>query len=173
MRLIANFKVPRVNLNRFRQVLHKQLSEALAQAAVAWLNATVTEIVPVYSTASRATFAPLASHVGYTLDLMPVAGAPNRISLGIANGTATWIADANAAKYSFSYATTLPHLIINEYYDATTFINPATQKPYFQLIHPGPYHFQEKGRKAFSDFASRIVLPGWGAFLDYTILRVS
>jgi len=172
MHISATFHAPRVNFARFRQSLHEQLSEALAQAATVWLQATATEIVPVWSAASRATFSPLASHVGYVLALSPVADAPNRIDLGIANGTGTFETDASQGLYRFTYSTTLPHLIINEYYNANTFINPNTGMPYFRLRNPGPYHFQEAGQRAFREFASGVELPGWGSILDTVTLRV-
>jgi hypothetical protein len=167
MRLSAQFQVPRVNISRYRQALHEHLSEALAQAGTAWLQATATEIVPVWSAASRATFSPLASYVGYVLSLSPVADAPNRIQLGIDNGQATFEADRDSGVYSFSYSTTLPHLIINEYFNANTFIDPLTGRQYFHLKNPGPYHFQEAGRRAFERFAANdIQLPDLTDFVD-------
>lgn len=172
MRLTATFQVPRVNFDRFRQTLHEKLSESLAQATAAWLHATATEIVPVWSAASRATFSPLASHVGYVLSLAPAANAPNRIELGIANGTGTFETDASQGIYRFSYSTTLPHLIVNEYHNANTFINPETGQPYFHLKHPGPYHFQEAGQRAFQQVAANIVLPGWGSILELVPIHV-
>jgi hypothetical protein len=167
MHLSAKFQVPRVNINRYRQVLHENLSETLAQVGMIWLHATATEIVPVWSGASRATFSPLASYVGYVLSLSPVGNAPNRVQLGINNGEATFEANPDTGIYSFSYSTMLPHLIINEYYNANTFINPLTGQQYFHLINPGPYHFQEAGRRAFERFAANdIQLPSWQNIVD-------
>jgi hypothetical protein len=171
MRLTAKFQVPRVNFNRYRQALHENLSESLAQAAAQWLHATATEIVPVWSAASRATFSPLASYVGYVLSLAPEGDAPNRVQLGLDNGNASFDVDRNTGIYRFSYSTTLPHLIINEYYNANTFVNPKTGEYYFHLTNPGPYHFQEAGERAFRQFTANIVLPGWHHILEIMQLR--
>jgi hypothetical protein len=151
MRLKAKFRVPRFDLARYKAALHEKLSEALAQAGCKWLY-TVEEIVPVWSGASRATLSPLASYVGYSLVISPVGGAPDRIDVGIAHGSATFEGDQERGRYSFSYTTTLPWLIVNEYYNANTFINPKTGQPYFHLRRPGPYHFQEAAARALQEY---------------------
>lgn len=172
MRLTARFRIPRVDFNRFQTALHERLSEALVQAAFKWLEATATDIVPVWSGASRATFSPLASQIGYVLTLAPVPTAPNRVDLGIANGTGTFETDAGQGLYRFTYSTTLPHLIINEYYNANTFINPKTGLPYFHLRRPGPYHFQRVGARVFRQFARTVGLPGWRDIVSITPVNV-
>jgi len=171
MRLSAVFQVPRVDWNRFRAALHERLVTALTDATRQWLQATAVDLVPVWSGASRATFSPLASYVNFVLSCTPAVGAPNRIDLGIANGTGTWTAGEIPGLYRFIYSTMLPHLIINEYYNANTFINPHTGLPYFHLTNPGPYHFQEAGARAFEEVAAKVQLPGWDAILTTTIVR--
>jgi hypothetical protein len=142
--------------------LHARLSEAIAQAGCKWL-VSVDEVVPVWSGASKATFTELAHQVGYPLSIGVSSTAPDRIDLGLETGTATFETNPATGIYSFSYETTLPHLIVNEYCNANTFINPQTQRPYFHLLHPGPYHFQEKGQKAFRDYVAHDFecLPDW------------
>jgi hypothetical protein len=171
MHLTASFKTPKVDFAKFRQALHDQLAETLAQAGMKYLMATA-ETLPTWSGASRATFTPLASHVGFVLSIAPV--AISRIDLGAELGNATFDAgETDPSLYTFSYETTLPHLIVNEYHNTNTFINPANGKPYFHLKNPGPYHFQSKGEKAFRDFASEVVLPGWGSILDWVQITVN
>ncbi len=173
MKLTANFQVPRVDMAKFRQALHEQLGEVLARAAVAWIHVAATETIPVWSGASRGTFSPLAAHVGYVLSLSPVAGAPDRVALGQGLGEATFdLGSADPGKYTFSYATTLPWLIVNEYYNANSFINPKTGMPYFHLKNPGPYHFQEKAEAAFRREAKEARLPGWVSIITVTHLSV-
>jgi hypothetical protein len=177
MRISATFQVPRVNLARFREAIHERLSEALVQGAFTWLATVVEEStsvgLPIWSAASIATFLPLARYVGMSLGSSPVAGAPDRTGLGIANGQATFDpGETTPGLYVFSYSTTLPHLIVNEYYNANTFLNPKTGEPYFHLHHPGPYRFQEKGEAAFLRFAGGVELPGWSSILDTVTLRV-
>ncbi len=149
--LKAKFRVPRIDLAGYKAALHEKLSEALAQAGCKWLY-TVDEIIPTWSGASRATLSPLASYVGYSLVIGVMSTAPNRIDVGIAHGSATFEGNRDTGLYSFSYATTLPWLIINEYNNANTFINPKTGQPYFHLTHPGPYHFQEAAAKALREY---------------------
>jgi hypothetical protein len=177
MHISATFQAPRVNMARFREALHEQLSEALVQGAFTWLATVVEEStsagLPIWSAASIATFSPLAHYVGMSLALSPVAGAPDRVEMGLANGQATFEPGTTTpGVYVFSYSTTLPHLTINEYENANTFLNPKTGQPYFHLHHPGPYHFQEKGQRAFLDFAKDVQLPGWSSILDTVTLRV-
>jgi len=158
-----------VNLNQFQQALHQELAKALVDGAKTYLETVapknMSEGIPVWSGASRATFSELASYVEYVISCSPVHGAPNRIALGTDSGTAIFEpGTVSPGVYSFTYETTLPHLIINEYHDATQWG--------FRLKNPGPYHFQEKGRLAFEQFASTVVLPGWGSLLDVVQLRV-
>jgi hypothetical protein len=173
MKLTGNFQVPKVNLNQFQQALHQELTKALVEGAKVYLEKVVPENkdehVPVWSGASRATFARLASYVEYAIAWGPVttpAGqAPDRVAMGLEHGEAVFDPGrSTSGVYTFTYETTLPHLIINESYDATQWG--------FRLRHPGPYHFQEKGRLAFEQFASTVVLPGWGSLLGVAQLRV-
>ncbi len=172
MKFKANFQIPKVNLSRFKNELHSHLSEKLAQAGAVWLQATAEGPVPVWSGASRATFQPLASYVGYVLSISPVADAPNRISLGVGSGTATFEAGTSGPGiYSFSYTTTLPHLIFNEYHNANDY--PPVNGHQFHLRNPGPYDFQGKGKRAFQKFArDEVGLPGWSSFIDVSTLAV-
>ncbi len=178
MKLKGTFEIPRVNFHRFREALHERLSDAIARAAFEWIRATAEgtraggPMVPVWSGASRATFSPLASEIGYRLLISPAGNAPNRISMGIAAGTGTFTMEPAAGVYDFTYSTTLPHLIINEYYNANEFRDPETGEPYFHLRYPGPYHFQEAGQKAFRDYAAQVRLPGWDAILDVTRRKI-
>ena len=171
--LTAKFRVPRIDIARYKAALNERLSEALAQAGCKWLY-TVDEIIPTWSGASKATLSPLASYVGYSLVIGVVAGAPNRIDLGLAHGSATFEANQDQTRYSFSYATTLPHLVINEYHNANTFINPKTGQPYFHLRNPGPYHFQEAAAKALHEYLTTELegLPSVGAFITTHVVEV-
>jgi hypothetical protein len=172
MRLSAVFQVPRVNFARYRAALQERMSEVLKQAAVQYLRATAEGKVPVWSGASRATFSALASHVDYALFIAQASGAPNRIDLGLAHGVGVFEIDATQGLFSFTYSTTLPHLIVNEYYNANTFINPKTGQPYFHLKTPGPYHFQEAGQDAFREATAQVELPGWEDIMDTTSIQV-
>ncbi len=173
MHLTAVFQLPSVDMGKFRQALDERLIRETAQGAVKWLTKVIEEAtprvgMPVWSAASRATFTPLASQVEFALAYSPVAGAPNRIDIGIGaspGDNGTFERGETPGLYSFTYSTTLPHLIINEYYNANTFLDPEG-KPYFRLKDPGPYHFQEKGKAAFLKYASEVSLPDVRSFVS-------
>ena len=161
MKFTAKFNVPKLDLQGYKQAAHRFFCWQLAQAARAWLYSTA-DTLPVYGGASKATFGPLASYAEHTLEISPV--GPNTVSIGAMNGTAEFKTDPNG-KYQFTYYTTLPHLIINEYNNANTFLNPKTNRPYFHLRNPGPYHFQDKGKAAFLRSMEAFVMPGVGPFI--------
>jgi len=175
MRFKATFRLPKVDISAFQRALDERLIRATTQGAVVWLTKVIEEAtprvgMPVWSAASRATFAPLASQVEFALAYSPVAGAPDRIDIGIGaspGDNGTFERGETPGIYSFTYSTTLPHLIINEYYNANTFLNPEG-KPYFRLKDPGPYHFQEKGKAAFLKHAGEVTLPDVPVFIAHT-----
>ena len=146
MKLVGTFKVPKIAPSYLKE-LHERLTHTLTEATKAYLN-TIVSIVPVWGGASRATFSPLASHVEMTLAIFPVAQV-NTIELGIGESTAEFI--AGPSEYSFTYNTALPHLNINEYYDANQWG--------LHLKQPGPYGFQEQGKAAFEAVVSEFEWP--------------
>jgi hypothetical protein len=147
-------RVPELDLEGYRTVLHEYMTQCLKEAAKKWLESTA-HYIPVWSGASRSTFSPLASHVEYALDISPVVAA--RVHFEMDYGTAEWTIDPNEGKYIFSYVTSLAHLIINENFDATQWG--------FHLHVPGPYHFQARGDMAFSMYAMGVELPDISRFI--------
>lgn len=143
MKLTARYQVPQVSA-LFRKELDEHLKHVLVEATKAYLHATV-DTIPVYGGASRATFSPLASEVEFALLISPV--VESTIAIGEAMGQARFV--AGPSEYSFTYMTTLPHLVTNEYYDATKFG--------IHLKSPGPYQFQERGQLAFWDTVSSLL----------------
>lgn len=166
MKLSATFRVPQYNINAYRAALKERLGEAIAQAVFIWLD-TVMPIIPVWSGASRATLRPLASQIGMNIALSPRAFI-NRESLGEASSTGKLNVDENAGIYSFSYSTSLEHLIYNEFNDANRFPDPTL---FARLLQPGPYNFQEKGAAAFEKFAAGVRLPDPNRSLTVRIVR--
>ena len=167
MKFTADLNYPRINLQKYKEKSHDFFCWCLAQAAREWLH-TTADTIPVYGGASKATFGPLASYVEYALAIDPV--GPNTISLGTMNGTADFRTDNG--KYVFTYYTTLPHLIINEYYNANLFLDPKTNRPYFHLTNPGPYHFQERGAKEASHSFSLLVMPPVRPYITVKSIKV-
>ena len=64
-------------------------------------------------------------------------------------------ASKETGEYSFSYSTTLPWLIWNEYHNANVEPDPTL---FGRLTKPGPYNFQAVGARAFMAFADKVDL---------------
>lgn len=148
MKLKATFKAPRINLTKYRKQLQTELGEALAEATFRWLSETADKI-PVYSGASKATFIPLANEISLQLAIAPI--VRSRIPLGLAHGDGEIITDPVSGRFTFTYYTDLFYLVYNEYHNANLVG--------FHLRNPGPYRFQEAGRKAFEEFSETVRLP--------------
>jgi hypothetical protein len=154
MRIKATLRVPRVDFAKYRRALQEVLGDAIAQAAFEWLGAT-TAVIPVWSGASLSTFQPLASAVGFSLSVHPVS-FQDRVGLGLSNATGEIVADSNTGQFTFTYTTTLAHLIYNEFNNANISPDPTL---FSRLLSPGPYRFQEKGLAAFKKVAEDVRLP--------------
>lgn len=154
MKLKATFRVPRYDITAYQQLLQDRLGRAIADAAAEWLGA-VMFLIPVWSGASHGTFKPLASQIGLQLVIAPRAFV-NRVSFGEANATGEVTMDAAAGRFTFSYSTTLAHLIYNEFNNANRTPDPTL---FARLIQPGPYQFQAAGEQVFREFAESVRLP--------------
>jgi len=64
-------------------------------------------------------------------------------------------ASKETGEYSFSYSTTLPWLIWNEYHNANVEPDPTL---FGRLTKPGPYNFQAVGARTFLAFADKVDL---------------
>jgi hypothetical protein len=153
MKWKATLRVPRFQKSRYRQVLHEYLSEEITKAAFVWLTAVLEEI-PVWSGASHATFLHLSREVGYQLVINPK--VISRISYGQSHGGGEITADPAKGLYTFSYETSLEHLIYNEFNNANIAPDPDL---FYRLIRPGPYMFQKKGFAALQSVAKGVRLP--------------
>jgi hypothetical protein len=145
MKFTADFKCPRIV--DYKSFLDKFMQEVLKEAVKTWLQATVIAEVPVWSGASQATFVKLATAVDESWPILPE--VPSRIPQGTSESTGQLEVTGN--QYLFSYSTTLPWLITNEYTDATQFG--------IHLRKPGPYDFQTKGVVAFLQYSDTVQLP--------------
>ena len=99
MKFTGTLVAPRIDMAKYRSVLDKHLREAIAQAIVGWLEATVLAEVPVWSGASRATFLALARNIEYNIPIFPV--APSRVDRGMSESSGSLEADAMKGRYVF------------------------------------------------------------------------
>jgi hypothetical protein len=164
MKFTAKFALPRIDVAGYRTALDKHMSEMSAQGLMVWLEAVLAEI-PVWSGASRATFVKLAQEIGFNLPVAPAAvesahglftSRIDRTAMGRAASDGKLTANKETGEYTFTYGTTLPWLIWNEYHNANVDPDPTL---FYRLLNPGPYNFQIVGARAFLDFASKVNLP--------------
>ena len=164
MKFKPRFKKPRINTRAYRAALHKEMTRALAEATQNWIRAA-TEIIPVWSGASVATFLPLLEEIqGATLNLTisPASTAFDGVPDGRSASKGSFTADASSGTYTFSYHTDLAHLLYNEVNNANA--NPEEAGLFARLIHPGPYNFQERANERFRE--TKPNLPNPFEFLD-------
>jgi hypothetical protein len=158
MKFTAQFSIPRIDVAAYRNALDSHMKAAVAQGLMEWLEAVLAEI-PVWSGASRATLVKLAQQIGYGLPIAPAATATgeriDRTWMGMAQSDGTLTADKEAGAYTFTYSTSLPWLIWNEYHNANVEPDPTL---FYRLIEPGPYNFQVTGARAFLRFAENVRL---------------
>ena len=151
MKFTAKLLAPRLDLSGYNKSLHQHMLEQISQALSLWLDAVLMEI-PVWSGASRATFVKLAQAIGYNIPIVPV--TQSRVGEGM--GASAGNVETEKGRYVFSYSTSLPWLIWNEYNNANVDPDPTL---FYRLIKEGPYNFQMKGSLAFLRFASTVDLP--------------
>ena len=152
MKFTAQFSIPRIDVAAYQSALHAHMSDMIAQALMAWLEAVLAEI-PVWSGASRATFVKLADSISYSIPIAPT--VMDRTGRGEASSDGGVVANKETGEYSFTYSTTLPWLIWNDYHNANVEPDPTR---FGRLIKEGPYNFQVVGARAFLAFADRVDL---------------
>jgi hypothetical protein len=168
MKFTGTLVAPQIDLQKYTRILSDELLDRLSYAAFEWLDATAATI-PQWSGASAATFLHLAREIGYSLSIDQAPGAPNRISRGLRESKGEFTIERDQGRVSFTYSTTLAHLIYNEFNNANLHPDPTL---FFRLINPGPYRFQERGRAAFQRVAASVRLPNPFKSLKITRIRV-
>lgn len=156
--------------------LNAILEREIKRAATVWLNTAVLLVIPVWSGASHATFLKLARAVGAPLSItgIKVTNSENSRAVGPRIGfqqSEGKVSSVSNGKVSFTYGTTLFHLVFNEFNDANQ--DPVAGRLFSRLIEPGPYNFQEAGRSAFEGYArTAIELPSPWRHVKTPILRI-
>jgi ribulose kinase len=154
MRFRTKFRTIELNLQREVARIDKVVEEATLTAASLWLG-TVTGIVPVWSTASHATFVKLATAVGFQMGPLRVSNtAHDRYMLGFMESQGGLRRPQKGSMYFF-YGTTLRYLAFNN----ENVAYPGVGGVKTGLIEPTPYKFVEAGQNTFEDFAKTVQLP--------------
>lgn len=144
MKLTANLAIPTLDLKAAQHALDEEYKSILIEGVREWVM-TVESIVPNWSGESRASLRALAEQVGIFVSASPVAGAPNRVAKGEAEGEAKITTDHY--EYYFYWKSSVFHLIYNESNNANAVG--------FHLIQPGPYHSMAAAQSAFEKITNQ------------------
>ena len=163
MKFTVRFKAPSIRVNAWTTKLDSVLDKQIEKAATVWLNATVLLAIPVWSGASRATFLKLARQVGFPLTITGIKASSKGYTaagkagprLGFQQSQGEVSRGSRPGVYTFTYGTTLFHLVFNEFQDANA--SPRAGRLFSRLTEPGPYNFQEIGKDAFEDYVKDAV----------------
>jgi len=159
MKFLPKFTAIELDMNAYKQRLHSYMLDWLKQAGIEWLHATVLAVIPTWSKASRATFQKLAGELGTVIPYGPQKSRKDREALGLSTSTDSGLElDPKSYRWHFKYHSTLRYLAYNEYNRVVYGVAPNVFSPH-GLNHPTPYHFQEKGLRAFEDFIRFSELP--------------
>lgn len=159
MKFTHSFTAPELDLGAYKRNLNDYMMDWLKQAGVQWLHATVMAVIPTWSKASRATFQKLARELGTAVPYGPQRSRKDRESLGLATGNQSGVEpDPNNYRWHFKYHSTLRYLAYNEYNRVVYGVAPNVFSK-SGLRAATPYHFQEKGKRAFEEFVRFTELP--------------
>jgi len=159
MRFTPNFTAFDLDIAGYKRHLSDYMEDWLKQAGREWLQATVLAVIPTWSKASRATFQKLANELGMVIPYGPQLSRKDRTALGLSTGSGSGLElDPGASRWHFVYNSTLRYLAYNEY-NRVVYGQAPNVFSRKGLRNPTPYHFQEKGQKAFEDFTRFTVLP--------------
>jgi hypothetical protein len=158
MKFTVRFQAPKISLSSWLSDLDTELGGQIEKAAHVWLNATVLSLIPVWAGSSRGTFLKLAQEVNFPLTITGIkSSASGFIAAGKAGpriGFQQSRGEVNKGDrpglYTFTYGTSLFHLVYNEFNDANS--SPQAARLFAQLKQPGPYNFQEIGKDAFEAY---------------------
>lgn len=144
-----------INTGEWLTLMDRRLSTHINRSAARWINSIVFSVIPIWSGASRATFVKLAREVNFPLSIGSASptssGSDVSPMLGFRQSSGEVEKNKSLGLYTFTYSTTLFHLVFNEQYDANS--DKKAGKVFSELLNPGPYNFREVGREAFETYA--------------------
>lgn len=152
MRFKFTGKTIGLDVDYYIRVMADYLEQELRTAAVAWLNATVLSVIPVWSGASAGTFIKLAQSVGF-----PLAAQGGGARLGMSQSEGRLELRPHDGVFQMVYQSDLWHLVYNEHNDGNA--NKEQARVFYRLLQPGPYNFQALGAAAFLESIKGVTLP--------------
>lgn len=171
MRIKAKLRSPRIDLTKYVKALESKGRETISLAMFEYVT-TYLSVIPVWTGASALAIQKVANLVGMPIvvSASPVlANRPGLISSSRAEADATSDGRLEVAggKFSFTFSTSLPHLVYNEYHDANA---EGAPELFSQLINPGPYDFQGQTSQAVQEVFKRFAPPDLAA--TFTLRRI-
>ena len=106
MPLHAIVRYPRPDIDRTTDEIHRVMSELAVDAAKTFVFAT-TDIIPVWTGGTKASFLKLASLAKISLSIQPI--APSRVALGIDTSTGEVFAERGKL-YGFNWTSDLYYI---------------------------------------------------------------
>jgi len=164
MKFTYTFHALDLDVAAYKRRLSEYMEDWLKQAGREWLQATVLAVIPTWSKASRATFQKLAGDLGMIIPYGPQKSYKDRTSLGLSTGDGGLELEPGSSRWHFRYSSSLRYLAYNEY-NRVVYGQAPNVFSRSGLRHPTPYHFQEKGQRAFESFARLTKLPNPFKFL--------
>lgn len=111
--LSADVRYPVVDIPRAKRKIGKTMTDFTFDILREWVT-EVTNVIPVWSGASRASFLKLANQAKVEIEIEPLIVAPigSRIPLGFATSMGVVIADARGSKglYGWDWSSTLDYI---------------------------------------------------------------
>jgi hypothetical protein len=131
--LSVKVQYPTIDLKRTREEIHRVMSEYVIESLRTWVIAT-TDVVPVLTGASKASFTKLATEASYNLSITPK-GKKNNISLGVESFSGGVFADESAGSYGWTWSSDLDYIHVvdrhNRFLDAGQFVVEQLPPPVF------------------------------------------
>lgn len=142
-RFTTTLSLIKLDLKAAEAALHREIIEILKAGVKAWVE-RATSVIPNWSGASREVFREIGDAVGASFNSGPVNRpwhVPDRRGLGRASSD--YRLNLSGPIYEFEHTNNLPHLQINEQFDATQWG--------FKLLQPGPYNYREQAKRAYQN----------------------
>lgn len=114
MSLQVKVNIPDINIGKSVERIHKEMTAYSLEALKTWVIHT-TDIIPVWSGGTKASFIKAASQAKLSLEIVPVAPTPpgSRIDLGIADSNFEFFAQPGG-EYGWDWSSVLFYIDIVE-----------------------------------------------------------
>lgn len=145
----ARFSRLSISTSKYTATLDRNIQTQLRQAARAWLRAVILK-VPIWTGTSMGSLQPLGAYLRVAVPNNPKV-TRSGYGPGIGKSKQEFKFERNGNIWSFSFTESVPHYLINEYFNANA-------SGHFHLITPGPYHSFTAGENAFIGYINKYLI---------------